>query len=142
MRSLLPVHPLCAAIQSIGIVRRDIEGVGALGQAIFPAVILHGAFDFALMLLGIIVAVKQPPPTEDDNNNTTKDDTADEPAAAALDVTTVAFSMVIGFAIMFLGLVYYILQARRQRQRLQVLEASSMANIMEVNQTNENNMLL
>jgi len=72
-----------------------IKWVGALGWAILLVVMNYGAFDFAIILLGIIVAVKQPPLTENDNNNTTDNDTVDEEAAIALDVTMVAFLMVI-----------------------------------------------
>lgn len=42
-RSFFPVHPLCAAIQSIFVCRRDIEGdkkIG-LGRIIFPAILLQ-----------------------------------------------------------------------------------------------------
>lgn len=72
LRSITPVHPIAAAIQSIGIVRRDVEGgccgsrnhgwsrqqVG-LGQAILPAVIFHGIFDFILMMLAVVLVVKE-----------------------------------------------------------------------------------
>jgi len=69
--------------------------VEAPGWPILLAVMNHGACDFAIILLGVIVAVKQPPLTEDDNNNTTNNDTADEEAATALDFMTVVFLMVI-----------------------------------------------
>ena len=51
-RSFFPVHPLCAAIQSIGVCRRDLEGDKryGLGRIILPAFVLHGSFDFVLML--------------------------------------------------------------------------------------------
>jgi RsiW-degrading membrane proteinase PrsW (M82 family) len=51
-RSFFPVHPLCAAIQSIGVCRRDLEGDKSygLGRIILPAFLLHGSFDFVLML--------------------------------------------------------------------------------------------
>lgn len=51
-RSFFPVHPLCAAIQSIGVCKRDLEGDGryGLGRIISPAVLLHGTFDLVLML--------------------------------------------------------------------------------------------
>ncbi|KAL7547802.1 hypothetical protein ACHAWF_011073 [Thalassiosira exigua] len=49
-RSLFPVHPLCAAIQSIGVCKRDLEGDKrfGVGRIIFPAILLHGSFDFVL----------------------------------------------------------------------------------------------
>jgi hypothetical protein len=83
-RSALPVHPLCAAIQSIGIVKRDIEhryqnnnrqqrheqhgqhvnghaslpsSYYGLGKAMLPAIVLHGTFDFVLFVLGFLSAL-------------------------------------------------------------------------------------
>ena len=51
VRCLFPIHPICAALQSIGVCRRDLEkdkSVG-IGKILFPAWLLHGCFDFALM---------------------------------------------------------------------------------------------
>jgi hypothetical protein len=58
-RILFPLHPICAAIQSIGVVRRDIENDSfcKLGKGIlWPAILLHGSFDWILFvgdLLGL-----------------------------------------------------------------------------------------
>merc|ERR1712161_130689 len=51
-RSFFPVHPLCAAIQSIGVCKRDLEVTKkiGIGRIISPAVLLHGSFDFVLMV--------------------------------------------------------------------------------------------
>ena len=59
-RSLLPVHALAAALQSVGVCRRDLEGDRShrLGRIILPALLLHGSFDFFLMVAPIIVAVR------------------------------------------------------------------------------------
>lgn len=58
-RMIFPLHPICAAIQSIGVVRRDVEndskcrlGVGIL----LPAILLHGSFDWVLFVGDIIGA--------------------------------------------------------------------------------------
>jgi len=53
-RMLFPIHPICAAIQSIGVVRRDIQNDSRfeLGQILFPAVLLHGTFDWIVMFVG------------------------------------------------------------------------------------------
>ena len=55
-RMIFPVHPICAAIQSIGIVRRDVEKSpgSELGQALLPAIVMHGTFDFVLMISDFI----------------------------------------------------------------------------------------
>merc|ERR1719491_2151770 len=47
MRSL-PLHPLCAALQSISVCRRRLEGKEETNVGLFlPALILHGTFEFA-----------------------------------------------------------------------------------------------
>ena len=58
-RSVFPVHALAAAIQSIGVCRRDLEGDAShqLGKIIFPAWLLHGCFDFFLMLSPVLMAM-------------------------------------------------------------------------------------
>ena len=58
-RSIFPVHALAAAIQSIGVCRRDLEGDTShqLGKIIFPAWMLHGCFDFFLMLSPVLMAM-------------------------------------------------------------------------------------
>jgi PrsW family intramembrane metalloprotease len=55
-RSCFPIHPVLAAIQSIGVCQRELEGVRSmrLGRVILPAVILHGAFDFFIIFIGFI----------------------------------------------------------------------------------------
>ena len=58
-RSIFPVHALAAAIQSIGVCRRDLEGEKShqLGKIILPAWMLHGCFDFFLMLSPVLMAM-------------------------------------------------------------------------------------
>jgi len=55
-RSLFPVHPIAAAIQSIGVCRRELEGsrVSTLGRIILPAVIFHGSYDFFLLWIDFL----------------------------------------------------------------------------------------
>eukprot|EP00579_Thalassiosira_antarctica_P004050 CAMPEP_0201907662 /NCGR_PEP_ID=MMETSP0902-20130614/57645_1 /ASSEMBLY_ACC=CAM_ASM_000551 /TAXON_ID=420261 /ORGANISM="Thalassiosira antarctica, Strain CCMP982" /LENGTH=474 /DNA_ID=CAMNT_0048441821 /DNA_START=245 /DNA_END=1665 /DNA_ORIENTATION=- len=53
VKSLFPVHPIAAAIQSIYVCRRDLEkdpSIG-LGRIVLPSVIFHGTYDFALMII-------------------------------------------------------------------------------------------
>ena len=52
-RCLFPLHPIAAAIQSIGVICRDLEGDTSygLGRIFFHAFLYHGSFDFALMIL-------------------------------------------------------------------------------------------
>ena len=62
-RSIFPIHAMCAAIQSIGVVLRDIERRSEyhLGKIVLPAILLHGGFDAILMIMGVL--------EEQDNEN-------------------------------------------------------------------------
>lgn len=55
-RSFFPVHPILAAIQSIGVCRRELEASRAtkLGRIILPAVIFHGTFDFLIIFIAFV----------------------------------------------------------------------------------------
>lgn len=56
-RSFFPVHALAAALQSIGVCKRELEGVSEhrVGRIVLPGIIIHGAFDFALMLSSFLL---------------------------------------------------------------------------------------
>lgn len=124
MRSCFPVHPICAAIQSVGICKRDVEHDGTkLGQAILPAILLHGVFDFWLMLLAVIAFIHAPdipeqtlspgyvPPEE--KGASQKD--LDPPSLSSLTVS---------FLVVAVGLVYYFWTSQQQRQRLDAMAAT------------------
>jgi RsiW-degrading membrane proteinase PrsW (M82 family) len=55
-RSFFPIHPVLAAIQSIGVCRRDLEHCPSakLGRIIYPAVCFHGTFDFLIVFLSFM----------------------------------------------------------------------------------------
>merc|ERR1712238_288229 len=57
-RSIFPVHALCGAMQSIGLIRKFLEKEQkthlGVGKIVLPAIILHGSFDSILMFLGKI----------------------------------------------------------------------------------------
>ena len=100
-RMIFPVHPICAAIQSIGIVRRDVERSphSELGRALFPAIVLHGTFDFVLMLCDFL-----------NQNN-----------GAAGEFTAIALALLIVIA----GVTYYFNESAKQRQRLEKSDRQS-----------------
>lgn len=107
VRSLLPVHPLCAAIQSIGVVRRDVELDPSyqLGRNIFPAILLHGFYDFALMIYAFAFA--------GDEEGQYVDETQ-----AQMTFENVFPPTVIGAFFMVIGIGYYYTQVKRQQERL------------------------
>jgi hypothetical protein len=55
-RSFFPVHPILAAIQSVGVCQRDVEKSKStkVGRIILSAVIFHGMFDFLIALIDFI----------------------------------------------------------------------------------------
>ena len=109
VRMLFPLHPIAAAIQSIGVVRKTIERETSLGMGriVFPAIIFHGSFDFALMLMAYMV-----------HTNEEKNENEDKAKQLALLAITFSFSIFVIIS----GLVYYFRTAREQRRRLQRMD--------------------
>jgi len=122
-RSIFPVHPLCAALQSIGICRRDLEKDSSmkLGKAILPALLLHGTFDFILMAIGAFSSINQSNQEKKDQEDTTDlDDLFEE-----LPILGISMSLVIIFA------TYYIIASRKQKVRLDQMYISELASQVE-----------
>lgn len=115
VRSIFPVHPLCAAIQSIGVCKRDLEGqrgVG-IGRILSPAILLHGSFDFVLMAAAYLQQVKNIKEGNDDDSDMAKEDGSDA-VMSADDIPT----LVITFGMVLVGCIYYVWQSRAQTKRL------------------------
>ena len=53
VKSLFPVHPIAAAIQSVYVCRRDLEKDPSisLGRIVLPSLVFHGTYDFTLMMI-------------------------------------------------------------------------------------------
>ena len=130
-RSIFPVHPLAAAIQSIGVCRRDLEKDQSMGFGwiILPAVILHGSFDFALMLLDLLYK------REESAQQADNDDSVDtsrlhsrgdvpQPGTSADSVSLQEQlpALLLSVGIVFIGAIYYVCMARAQRKRLEELD--------------------
>lgn len=115
-RSLFPVHPLCAAIQSIGVCKRDIEGDKkyGIGRIISPAVLLHGSFDFVLMVAAFYESLKasEEGQDEDQNQGSDSEEITTEDLAAELP------SLISGLVFVIIGCIYYGFASRAQNQRL------------------------
>eukprot|EP00521_Asterionellopsis_glacialis_P011647 CAMPEP_0195307638 /NCGR_PEP_ID=MMETSP0707-20130614/37817_1 /TAXON_ID=33640 /ORGANISM="Asterionellopsis glacialis, Strain CCMP134" /LENGTH=587 /DNA_ID=CAMNT_0040371891 /DNA_START=544 /DNA_END=2307 /DNA_ORIENTATION=- len=124
-RSLFPVHPLAAAIQSIGVCRRDLEGdksVG-LGTILAPAIILHGWFDFVLMFLQAATNDQASPSDTNDSSSTTGVPDDDDQQNHKIDGQTMAlYALGSSCATVFLGCAYYIWFGLEQQSRLKELE--------------------
>ena len=118
-RSLFPVHPLCAAIQSIGVCKRDLEGVRTfgLGRIISPAVLLHGTFDFVLMLAAYLQQVERIREGNDDDLVAPSDG-----KATSEDIATELPALIAGIVLVIIGYAYYVVGSRAQTARLQAMD--------------------
>lgn len=117
-RSALPIHSICAAIQSIGIARRDVELDPSyqLGRAILPAVALHGIFDFAILVIAFVQFLTGPdPPLGDDG----------QPLPEDVKLKDQIPAMAVGLIITAIGVTYYVVEAKKQRGRLNALEMTT-----------------
>jgi RsiW-degrading membrane proteinase PrsW (M82 family) len=126
VRCMLPVHPLAAALQSIGVCRRDLERDPStqVGRIIFPAWLLHGLFDFTLMSYTVVTQVleKQNSSAADDEvaEGGTEDDDSVDPIE---DLESSMVVLCVVFSIPLLGIVYYFKEAWKQRKRLKELDS-------------------
>ena len=119
-RSIFPIHPLAAALQSIGVCRRDLEGkrnVG-LGRILFPAILLHGSFDFVLMVMALIQSVQETTKLNNDDDMANDDDRSPTTHGVRDEMS----SLIVSVVIVLVGLVYYVCQAEAQRLRLHQLD--------------------
>lgn len=99
-RSLFPIHPIAAALQSIGVCKRDLERDPKvrLGRIVTPAIIFHGTYDFSVSWFYYLANRK---------GNYLNDSDLVE-----------TLSSVVSVLILICGLCYYFREARKQRQRL------------------------
>jgi hypothetical protein len=121
-RSIFPVHPLCAAIQSIGVCKRDLEGqrgVG-IGRIISPAILLHGSFDFVLMVAAYLQQVEKIKEGNDDDSDIPKEDDSDA-VMSEEDIPTLVFS----FGMVLVGYIYYVWQSRAQTKRFIAMDRTA-----------------
>lgn len=104
-RSFFPVHALAAALQSLGVVERDVEGkrVSKLGRIIAPAVLFHGFYDFLILWIDFLADRRGIYAENDDEN---------------LFEWPVLFSFLSSVLVVAAGLWYFMQRARRQRNRL------------------------
>lgn len=122
-RSIFPIHALAAAMQSIGVIRKFLEGPGdrdagrlGVGKIIFPAVLLHGTFDAILMSVNVYIESSWDFYMRKNNG---------EVAEGFVPYNSFVVNLVVWIAIcvtMFAGLVWYTMKNREQKKRLASLE--------------------
>ena len=125
-RSIFPIHALAAAMQSINMIRKFVEGDNqdghriGVGRIIMPAVILHGTFDAILMGINVFIETAWDRYLEENEGKVGDDEPYD-----ALIVNLVAW---IGITVvMFAGILWYYRENRAQRLRLILLEEQERA---------------
>lgn len=112
-KSLFPVHPISAAIQSIYVCRRDLEkdsSIG-LGRIVLPSLLFHGTYDFALLFISDSWKRSQASQYFYSGDNQQSLET----------IMTVCIS----FVILLCGGLCYVVQSQRQYGRLDQLSRSS-----------------
>ena len=103
VRSLFPVHPIAAALQSIQVCKRDLENQKLkLGKIVLPGVLFHGSYDFLLLWI--------------DYMGNRKGNYADYNDGARM------LSRFVSFLVLIAGLVYYFRASKQQKRRLESLE--------------------
>jgi hypothetical protein len=122
------------------VVRRDVEKDAGyqIGWAIFPAVALHGMFDFVLFSFDMMEYVwtvhTASSSTYPPNHRTYAPSTTDDLFAAPDDAHVKKYHETIpqqllgfslGAAIAIFGVLYYVNEAGKQRHRLQALEMTT-----------------
>lgn len=116
-RALFPVHPICAALQSIAVTQRDVERLPTrFGQVILPAVLFHGTFDFVLIWLDFLDAL-----TRQDGYNDTDDEFIEAGPCYYISIV-LAVLLVAG------TLYWYYKKSKSQRERLASYDADASNN--------------
>lgn len=114
-RSVFPVHPIAAALQSIRVCERDLEkrpGM-SLGWIIFPSVLFHGVYDFLLMWIDFLFSRHGNYVDDDDDKAMEPNDKSDW------------LSFVLSFVVMIGTLCYFFSVSARQRLRLRAMDEGS-----------------
>lgn len=111
-KSLFPVHPIAAAIQSIYVCRRDLEkdsSIG-LGRVVLPSLLFHGTYDFALLFISDTWKRSQASQYFYSRHHQSHE-----------TIMTLCISLVITLC----GGLFYVIQSKRQYDRLDQLSRSN-----------------
>ena len=117
-RSFFPVHPIAAAIQSVGVCKRDLEGMRnyQVGWIIFPSILFHGTYDFFLLLIDFLTK-RNGIYAENDGDAASDED----------NIVSLILSFFVSLSVMGAAIFYLSLESRRQRQRLAAMDLNTNA---------------
>ena len=107
VKSLFPIHPICAAIQSIQVCKRDLEKNSSIGvgRILFVSVLLHGSYDAALLFIN-------------QSWQRTKKDNYFYEGSSNGKVGVAVISGVTSMLILATGILYYLMKSSAQYSRL------------------------
>ncbi len=125
VRCLFPIHPMTAALQSIGVCRRDLEkdsSVG-IGRILLPAWLLHGFFDFSLMAYSTIKEILTRHHFHTDYDTPPSDTPRIEPGGGnPVDADQGQPILMYVMFVPFAAMVYFMNESLYQRERLERLD--------------------
>lgn len=108
-RTIFPIHPIAAALQSIGVCERDVEKCPTrLGRILLPSVIFHGTYDFLMLWIDFLASLSR----QDGYDNQNTDEALESGGYAALA------SYAISTILMGAALYWCHKESKQQRERL------------------------
>jgi hypothetical protein len=142
-RALFPVHVISAALQSIGVVQRDIEqrhlqqqqgGAGnnndsgdkkkiRLGRILWPAILFHGSYDFFIIWIEFL-ANRRRTLINSGNNQGGGDGSNGGGSGSSMDASggEARASLVVSVVLEIMALIYYVWASHAQRKRLRAMD--------------------
>ena len=125
VRCLFPIHPMTAALQSIGVCRRDLEkdsSVG-IGRILLPAWLLHGLFDFSLMSYSTITEILTHHHFKTDYHPSSTDPHEIEPGGGnPVNADQGQPILMYVMFVPFVAMMYFLNESCYQRERLEKLD--------------------
>lgn len=111
-RSIFPVHPIAAALQSIWVCERDLEMKPStgLGRVILPGILFHGAYDFLLMWFDFYYARQATDAVDDDQ------------ASSGVDEDSDWLSFALSFGLLIVAMIYFFWASDLQRRRFRSMD--------------------
>jgi len=95
-----------------------------LGRILFPALLLHGSFDFALMFLELLL--RSSDHDNDDGKPVASPDDPDIVVSEALQQQLPG--IICSICIVLIGIIYFVVQTIRQRRRLVAMDERRLNN--------------
>lgn len=116
-RTIFPIHPIAAALQSIGVVERDVEKCPTrFGRILLPAILFHGTYDFLLLWIDFLASLRR-----SDGYQNNDDETLE------IGTHAVILSYTLSAVVMGSALYWFYRESNEQRDRLAARDAEATA---------------